>query len=74
MVRECHGVVALGVVRAEEQRDFVRRYRIRQVYDCGVIGAELLEVSLVKLAPAAAGSVETLDFLALPSPREGTSA
>ena len=42
----------LDVVRAEEQRHFARRYKIRQVIDCGVIGAELLEVSLVKLAPA----------------------
>jgi hypothetical protein len=30
-------------VRTEEQRDFARRYKIRQVLDCGVIGAELLE-------------------------------
>src|SRR5215475_9061340 len=43
IVRERHGVVALGVVRAEEQRDFARRCKIRQVLDCGVIGAELLE-------------------------------
>ena len=42
----------LGVVRAEEQRQFARRHKIRKVLDCGVIGAELLEVSLVKLAPA----------------------
>ena len=52
VVREHHGVVALGVVRAEEQRDFARRYKILQMIDCGMIGAELLEVSLVKLAPA----------------------
>jgi len=39
-------------VRAEEHRDFAHRYKIRQVLDCGVIGAALLEVSLVKLAPA----------------------
>ena len=39
------------LVRAEEQRDFARRYKIRQVLDYGMIGAELLEVSLVKLAP-----------------------
>lgn len=39
-------------MRAEEQRDFAHRYKIRQVLDCGVIGAELLDVSLVKLAPA----------------------
>ena len=44
-------VGALGVVRAEEQRHFARRDKIRQVLDCVVIGAELLEVSLVKLAP-----------------------
>ena len=50
MVRERHRV--LRVVRAEEQRHFARRHKIRQVLDCGVIGAELLEVSLVKLAPA----------------------
>jgi hypothetical protein len=42
----------LDVVRAEEQRHFARRYKIRQVIDCGVIGAELLEVSLLKLTPA----------------------
>jgi len=39
IVRERHGVVALGVGRAEEQRDFACRYKIRQVLDCGVIGA-----------------------------------
>ena len=38
--------------RAEEQRHFARRHKIREVLDCGVIGAELLEVSLVKFAPA----------------------
>ena len=42
----------LDVVRAEEQRHFARRYKIRQVIDCGVIVAELLEVSLLKLTPA----------------------
>jgi hypothetical protein len=42
----------LDVVDAEEQRRFARRYKIRQVIDCGVIGAELLEVSLLKLTPA----------------------
>ena len=52
IVRERHGVVAPGFVRAEEQRDFARRYKIRQALDCGVIVAELLEVSHVKLAPA----------------------
>ena len=64
IVRERHGIVALGVVRAEEQRDFARRYKIRQVLDCGVIGAELLEVSLVKLAPA-------VRFMAKPGPEAG---
>ena len=39
MVRERHGVVVLRVVRAEEQRHFARRHKIRQVLDCGVIGA-----------------------------------
>ena len=43
IVRNRHGVVALGVVRAEEPRDFTRRYKIRQVLDCSVIGAELLK-------------------------------
>jgi hypothetical protein len=42
----------LDVVRAEEQRHFARRYKIRQVIDCGAIGAEFLEVSLPKLTPA----------------------
>jgi hypothetical protein len=46
IVRERHGVVALGVGRAEEQRDFACRYKIRQVLDCGVIGAKLLEYRL----------------------------
>jgi len=41
------------VVRAEEQkRHFARRHKIRQVIDRGVIGAELLEVSLLELTPA----------------------
>ena len=64
IVRERYGVVALGVVRAEEQRDFARRYKIRQVLDYGVIGAELLEVSLVKLAPA-------VRVMAKPGPEAG---
>jgi hypothetical protein len=51
IVCERHGVVALDIVRAKQKRDFARRYQICQVLDCGVIGAELLEVSLVKLAP-----------------------
>jgi hypothetical protein len=34
----------LDAVRAEEQRHFARRYKICQVIDCGVTGAELLEV------------------------------
>jgi hypothetical protein len=42
----------LGVVRTEERRHFARRHKIRQVLDCRVIGAKLLEVSLVKLASA----------------------
>ena len=45
----------LGVVRAEEQRHFVRQHKIRQVVVCGVIGAELLEVSLLKLTLAVRG-------------------
>ena len=40
------------------------RYKIRQVLDCGVIGAELLEVSLVKLAPA-------VRVMAKPGPEAG---
>src|SRR5262249_26521453 len=64
IVRERHGVVALGIVRAEEQSDFARRYKIYQVLDCGVIGAELFEVSLVKLAPPAR-------VMAKPSPEAG---
>jgi hypothetical protein len=48
-----HAVVVLDVVRAEEKRHFARRYKIRQVIDCGMIGAELLEASLLKLTPAA---------------------
>jgi hypothetical protein len=40
------------------------RYKIRQVLDCGVIGAELLEVSLVKLAPA-------VRVMAKPAPEAG---
>jgi hypothetical protein len=39
-------------VRTEEERYFSRRHKIRQTIDCGVIGAELLEVSLLKLTPA----------------------
>jgi hypothetical protein len=43
----------LEVVRAEEQkRHFARRHKIRQVIDRGVIGEELLEVSLLELTPA----------------------
>ena len=63
IVHERHGVVALGIVR-EEHSDFARRYKIRQVLDCGVIGAELLEVSLVKLAPP-------VRVMAKPSPESG---
>ena len=42
IVRERHGVVALGIVRPEEQRDFASRCKIRHMLDCGI----------VKLAPA----------------------
>jgi len=38
--------------------------KIRQVLDCGVIGAELLEVSLAKLAPA-------VRVMAKPGPEAG---
>jgi hypothetical protein len=41
----------LGVVRTEEQGHFAHQH-IRQVLDCVVIGAELPEVPLAKLAPA----------------------
>ena len=51
-------------MRAEEQRRFARRYKIRQVIDCGVIGAELLEVSLLKLTPA-------VRVMAKPGPEAG---
>ena len=44
IVRDRHGVVALG--------GRARRYKIRQVLDCGVIGADLLGVSLVNSRPA----------------------
>ena len=64
IVRERHSVIALGIVRAKEQSDFARRYKIRQVLDCGVIGAEFLEVSLVKLAPP-------VRVMAKPSPECG---
>ena len=53
--------------RAEEQRHFARRHKIREVLDCGVIGAELLEVSLVKLAPA-------VRVMAKPGPEAGARA
>jgi hypothetical protein len=33
VVREPHGIVVFGVVRAEEQRHFARRNKIRQVID-----------------------------------------
>ena len=40
------------------------RYKIRQVIDCGVIGVEFLEVSLLKLTPA-------FWFMAKPGPEAG---
>jgi hypothetical protein len=51
-VRERHGVVAPVSRAPKSSVTLPRRYKIRQVLDYGVIGAELLEVSLVKLAPA----------------------
>jgi hypothetical protein len=42
----------LDVVGTEEQLQFARRYKTRQVIDRGVIGAELLELSFLKLTPA----------------------
>jgi hypothetical protein len=67
IVRERHGVIALRVVRAEDQRDFACRYKIRRELDCGVIGAELLEASLVKLAPL-------VRVMAKPSPEAGAQS
>ena len=58
VVHERHGVVARGVVHAEEQRDFTRRFNIRQVI------AEFLEVSLVKFVPA-------VRIMAKPGPEAG---
>lgn len=50
--------------RQGEQHHFARRHKIRQVLDCGVIGAGILQISLVKLALA-------VRVMAKPSPEAG---
>jgi hypothetical protein len=42
----------LDVVGTEEQLQFALRYKTRQVIDRSVIGAELRELSFLKLTPA----------------------